>query len=72
MIPCHSECASAFPCGSFCASASSYRCTENIRVVPIVIAELKLGNIERQILAADGVIGADDAAFQDRLEAPGE
>ena len=35
----------------------------------VIIAELKLGNIERQILFADFVDSAHNAAFQDRAEA---
>src|ERR1700691_4016798 len=42
--------------------------SENIRVVPIVVAELKLGHVERQIFAADLVIAAHDAAFNQRPE----
>ncbi len=41
--------ASASLSASFCGSAPRYSSTENIRVVPVVIAELKLGHVERQI-----------------------
>ena len=44
-------------------------CSENVRVVPIVIAELKLRDVQRQILVADLVERADDAALEDRPEA---
>lgn len=43
--------------------------SENVGVVPIVVPELKLGNVKRQIFAADFVIAAHDAALQDRPEA---
>jgi hypothetical protein len=42
---------------------------ENIRVLPIVIAKLELGNIERHIFAAHFMECADDAALEDRPEA---
>ena len=38
---------------------------ENIRVAPIVIAELEFGNIERHIFAAYLVERTDDTAFDD-------
>jgi hypothetical protein len=47
-------------------SASPNRRSENIRVLPIVIAELELGNIERHIFAAHFVECADDTALEDR------
>jgi hypothetical protein len=36
---------------------------KNIRIQAIIIAELKLGHIERQVLATHFVIGSDDAAL---------
>lgn len=36
------ECASAYACGSFCASAPCYRFPENVGVVPIIVPELEL------------------------------
>jgi hypothetical protein len=45
------------------------RCSENVRVLPVVIAKLELGNIERHIFAAHFVERADHAAFKDRPEA---
>ena len=45
------------------------RRSENVRVSPIVIAELELGNIERHIFAAHFVECADNTAFEDRPEA---
>jgi hypothetical protein len=50
------------------SSASFYRRPENIRVLPIVIAELELGNIERHIFPAHFVEGADYTALEDRPE----
>jgi hypothetical protein len=55
--------------GSFCVSATSYRRAENVWIVPIIISELKFGNVERQIFAADFVEAAHDAAFQERPKA---
>jgi len=47
---------------------STNRCTEDIGIVPIIIAELELGHVKRQVLRADLVISADDAALEDRPE----
>jgi hypothetical protein len=55
--------------GSFCVSATRYRGAENVRVVPVVIAELKFGNIQRKVFAAHLVKAAHDAALQERPEA---
>ena len=63
------ECASAYSCGSFCASAPCYGFSKDIGVVPVVVAELEFGDVQRQIFAADLVEGADDAALEDRPEA---
>src|SRR5258706_15626714 len=41
---------------------------ENVIVQPVVIAKLELSNVERQILAADLVIGADHTALNQRPE----
>ena len=49
-------------------SASLDRRSENIRVFPIIIAELELGNIERYIFPAYLVEAPDDAALEDRPE----
>lgn len=62
------EYASVF-CGSFCASAPCYGRTENVRVISVIIPKLELGNIERQILFADFVEGANNAAFEDAPKA---
>jgi hypothetical protein len=43
--------------------------SENIRVLPVVIAELELGHIQRHVFAADLVEGAHHASLEDRPEA---
>ena len=50
-------------------SASCYGRSENVRVHPVVIAELELSDVQRQVFGADVVISANDAALQDRPEA---
>src|SRR6202050_1770501 len=49
--------------------ASANRRVENVLVLPIVIAELKLRDIERHILGADLVERADNAALEDAPKA---
>lgn len=49
--------------------ASIDRGSENILVMPVIVAELELGNIQVQVLFADLVEGADAAAFDQRPEA---
>jgi hypothetical protein len=44
-------------------------CSEDIRVHAVIVAELELGNIERQVLFADFVEGSDAAALDQRPEA---
>jgi hypothetical protein len=51
------------------ASAACYRGLEDRRVVTMIVAELKLSDVEWQILAADVVIAAHDPALQKRPEA---
>ncbi len=46
-----------------------HRRPEDIRIVPIVIAELELSHIERKIFGGNLVVGADNAAFQNGPEA---
>ena len=48
--------------------APTNRDPKNISVLPIVISELKLRNVQRQILIADFVERADNAALKDRPE----
>jgi hypothetical protein len=50
------------------ASASCYGAPEDVRVLAIVMAELKFVQIERQIFGADVVICPDDSALQERPE----
>jgi hypothetical protein len=45
------------------------RRSENVRILPVVISELELGNIERHIFAAHFVERADHAALENRPEA---
>jgi hypothetical protein len=45
------------------SSASFDRRSENVRVLPVIIAELELGNVERHIFAAHFVERADHAAL---------
>jgi hypothetical protein len=49
--------------------ASPNRRPEDIRILPIVVAELELGDIERHIFTAHFVECADNAALEDRPEA---
>jgi hypothetical protein len=48
---------------------STYCCAENVGIEPIVVAELKLGNVQRHIFGAHLVECADYAALEDRPEA---
>ncbi len=48
---------------------SRNRRSENVRVPPVVIAELELRDVQRHVFAADFVEAADDAALEDRPEA---
>jgi hypothetical protein len=50
-------------------STSLDRRSEDIRVLPIIIAELELGDIERHVFPAHFVERSDDAAFEYRPEA---
>ena len=46
-----------------------HRLSEDVRVVPVVVPELELGNVERQVLRAHLMERADHAALEDRPEA---
>ena len=50
-------------------SASLDRRSEDVSVLPVVVAELEFGNIERHIFPAHFVERADNAALEDRPEA---
>jgi hypothetical protein len=52
-----------------CDLTSADRRSEDVRILPVVVAELELSNIERHVFAADLVEGADNAALEDRPEA---
>lgn len=54
---------------SLCASAPSYGFPEDVGVIPVIIAERELCDVERQILRADFVERAHDAALQQRPKA---
>ena len=51
------------------ASATTYRCSEDVRIIPVVIPKLKFRDVQRQIFAANFVEAAHDAALQERPEA---
>src|SRR5438093_6762555 len=51
------------------ASAACYRRPENVGILPVVVPELKLREVERQVLLADVVVGADDPPLQKGPEA---
>ena len=51
------------------ASGARYRLAEDVGILAIVVAELELGEIQRQILLADVVVRADDSALEQRPEA---
>lgn len=51
------------------ASASCYGRPENVRIFAVIVAKLKLVQVERQILLADVVVRPDDAPLEQRPEA---
>ena len=54
--------------GSLCVSAARYRGTEYVLVIAVVITPFKFSDVQRQVLAADFVEAAHNAAFQERPE----
>src|SRR5665213_213703 len=54
---------------SSCASASSYRHSEDIGVVAVVVFELTFRDVERQVFLTDLVIRADNRPLEDRPKA---
>src|SRR3954454_2936079 len=42
---------------------------EDVLIRPVVVAELELGDVQREVLGADLVEGADNTAFEDRPKA---
>src|SRR6266849_4919502 len=51
------------------ASAACYCGPEDVGVLPVVMPELKLREVERQVLLGDVVVRADDSALEERPEA---
>lgn len=49
--------------------ASGDRRPKNVRVFPVITAELELGNIQRHVFGADLMEAANEAALEDRPEA---
>src|SRR5229473_6731696 len=49
--------------------ASADRRTKDVRIHAVIVAELELRDVQRQIFLADLVEGADHAALDDRPEA---
>ena len=60
--------AASHHCQNF-ISAPPQCCAENVLVLPIVVAELELGNVQRQVFGADLVVAAHDAALEQAPEA---
>src|SRR5216683_3144030 len=50
------------------ASASCYRRSEDIRILPMIVAELKLIQVEGQVFLGNVMVAADDATFEQRPE----
>ena len=48
--------------------ASPNRGAEDIRILPVVVAEPELGDVQRQVIGADLVERANDAALNQRPE----
>src|SRR5262245_6189210 len=63
----HTESASVF-CGSSCASAPCYGISEDVRVVPIVVTELKFRDVQRHVFCTHLVERTDHAALEDTPE----
>ena len=55
-------------CELLSKSAPTNRCSKNICVHAVVIAELELRDVQREIFAADLMERAHDAAFEDAPE----
>jgi len=71
-IPIESACWRLCACSeapaSCCASAASYGLSKDVVIVPIIESELKFREVQRQVLPADVVVGADNAALQEAPE----
>jgi len=55
--------------GPCCGSAPCYSRPEDVRILAIVIPELKFGNVQWQVFGGNLVVGAHDAAFDEAPEA---
>ena len=66
---CWSQVSNTEALASQCASDSCYRSFKNIFVHAVIVDEGTFSNVERQILAADVVMNADDGALQHGPEA---
>jgi hypothetical protein len=66
--PKHSECKASRMLEKWLSASLNCR-SENVRVLPVVIPELELGNIEGHVFPADLVERADDPALEDAPEA---
>ena len=49
-------------------SAPRNRRSEDVRIIPIIVAELEFGNVQRHVFGAHLVERPDHAAFEDRPE----
>jgi hypothetical protein len=49
-------------------SATINRPSENVSILPDIVAELELGDIEQHIFASDFVESTDDTALEDQPE----
>lgn len=61
----------AYPAEAVASGASSASCQdglEDVGILPVIVAELKFGQVQRQILLADIVIRAHNTTFQKRPE----
>src|SRR5262245_50325498 len=51
------------------ASAACYRGTEDVGIVPIVVAKFEFSDVQRQVFTADLMEATHDATLQERPEA---
>jgi hypothetical protein len=54
---------------SYGLSTSADRRSENVGIVPIIVPELKLGNVQLHVFDAEFVEAANDSEFEDAPEA---
>jgi hypothetical protein len=71
-VPIESACWRALACSeapaSLCASAASYGLSKDVGILSIVVAELKLREVEREIFLTHVMVRHDDSAFEQRPE----